>query len=286
MRVDEYMRNKKNKNGIEDALTRPAPSVFSGAMDDFGINDSDLPEVEDMSGEQVILDSRNTKTVTEERQRMVAESSTSMIAIIGMIAGILVVALGLVVYLELGKKIGLNMDKNFGILVLVLGFYMLISFALHIKHKEYKIENYTVEKKVPVDGPVYSPAKAAEREEIIDSKVNEMADMFRRLAAMTSELEEKFVANEAATIKALSTDDRNEIIEQAAREAAEAAAEAAAKESEERFKAQAEAFRSETERLTREFSEAEAVRNRHMEEMREEHQRERESLIAAREVVS
>lgn len=235
------------KETIEDAVVRP---VYSRTTDDFGINEEDLPEVEEMDSEQIILENVQTKTVTEERQKIVTKTTINKFAIVGIIVGVLIVACGVCVILGVPGKLGFEIDNRLGYILAVMGAYMFCSFGMHVKQNEFQVETFTVEKQVPVEGLPYDKRKMEERDTEIDAKVNEMADMFQKLAMLTSELEEKIVQREAASLDAGKIADQNEMVAQAAASAVIAAFNEERKndakyhEAEERIKAD-EALRAE-----------------------------------------
>ena len=208
------------KDVIEDAVVRP---VRSNVADDFGINEDDLPEVDEMENGQEILENIQTRTVTEERQKIVTKTTINKFAIVGIIVGFLIVACGVCVILGLPGKLGLEIDYRLGYVLAVMGAYMFCSFGMHVKQNEFQVETFTVEKKVPVEGLPYDTAKMQQRDTEIDAKVNEMADMFQKLAMLTSELEEKIVQREAASMDDSKNAEQSEMLAQAAATAVVAA---------------------------------------------------------------
>ena len=277
------MFDRRGDTAIEDAVTKPAPpqtaTILPGG--DFGIDDDDLPDFDNMSenmdGEQVIIDSADSKTVTEERQRIVTKETINKFAIAGTVAGVLVLLFGILIA---GGIIG-KVDSRVGYIVAIMGTYMLCSFGMHIKQKEFTAETYTIEKKIPVETTPRLDAQLQERDELMAVKVNEMADMFRKLAMVTSELEEKIMAQETLALQAPSTEEQAEIVTKATKETVLAAlreersfydqqrqadeakrqAEEAKRAEEEAKRAEEEARRSEAEAKRRaEQAEAEAVR--------------------------
>ncbi len=267
------------KETIEDAVVRP---VYSRATDDFGINEEDLPEVEDMDSEQIILENVQTKTVTEERQKIVTKTTINKFAIVGIIVGVLIVACGVCVILGIPGSFGFEIDNRLGYILAVMGAYMFCSFGMHVKQNEFQVETFTVEKQVPVEALPYDKQRMEERDTEIDAKVNEMADMFQKLAMLTSELEEKIVQREAASLDAGKIADQNEMVAQAAASAVIAAFNEERKndakyhEAEERIKAD-EALRAEQHAIIEEMrAQMEEDKRRAAEEaakMEEERQR-------------
>ncbi|MGN0164916.1 MAG: hypothetical protein ACI39R_01930 [Lachnospiraceae bacterium] len=235
------------KDIIEDAVVRP---VYSGTAEDFGINDEDLPEVEEMDNDQIVLDNVHTRTITEERQKIVTKTAINKFAIVGIIVGLLIVACGVCVILGLQSQFGLEIDYRLGYILVVMGAYMFCSFGMHVKQNEFQVETFTVEREVPIEGLPYDSEKMQQRETEIDSKVNEMADMFQKLAMLTSELEEKIVQREAAGLNDTDSSEQSEILAQAAATAVVAAMREERKNSAE-YK-EAEAMRFEAQQIVAE----------------------------------
>lgn len=147
-----------------------------------------------MSNVQDVVDSISTRTVTEERQNLVTKTVTNKFAVFGMIIGLIVMAAG--------ALIGLGMVKNFpadskiGYIMLVGGAFMLCYFGMNVRQEKIDVVTTKVEKQVPIEGPSYHELKLRDREELLDAKVNAMAAVFEKLAFLTSELEEKVIAQE------------------------------------------------------------------------------------------
>lgn len=235
------------KDDIEDAVVRP---LYSDETEDFGINEDDLPEGEEMDNGQEVLENIKTKTVTEERQKIVTKTKINKFAIVGIIVGLLIVVCGVCVIIGIPGNLGLEIDYRLGYILCVMGAYMFCSFGMHVKQNEFQVETFTVEKQVPVEALPYDANRMEQRDSEIDAKVNEMAEMFRNLAMLTSELEEKIVQREAADLDENKSAEQSEMLANAAATAVVAAMREERKNTDE-YK-EAEAMRLEAEQMVAE----------------------------------
>ncbi len=173
------------------------------------------------NGQDVLeRDSISTRTVSEERQKIVTKYTRSSFAIIGSIIGLLFAAAGILIMtgvLSFG-----NIDEKYGIIVIILGAAMFCFFGMNIRQKEFVTETYTVDRQIPI-GPDPYALKLREREEVIDGKINAMSAVFEKLAFLTSELEEKVIAQEKQKLEVHYEEKKNDDLAQAAANAVIAA---------------------------------------------------------------
>jgi hypothetical protein len=199
----------------------PTKNRYNYDGEDFGLSEDDLPEENIMDNEQEVLENIQTRKVTEERQKIVTITKVNKFAIVGIVVGVIVTVCGICVVAGLPAALGLNldMDSRLGYVLAVMGAYMFCSFGMHVKQNEFQVETYTVEKEIPVEGIPVNNENAKEdgqKEKEINTKVDEMAEMFQKLAALTSDLEEKIMQRESAELNEKGSDEQHELVAQAA----------------------------------------------------------------------
>lgn len=188
-----------DRSNAQDAVFRSVYDSYNN--DDFGIREEDLPEGS-MEHGQEILENIQTRTVTEERQKIVTKAKINKFAILGIIVGVLIVVCGVCIIFNLPERAGLDLDNRLGYVLAVMGAYMFCSFGMHVKQNEFQVETFTVERQVPVEGiPAKQQEELDKRDREINSRVDEMSEMFKQLACLTSDLEEKIVRREAESLK-------------------------------------------------------------------------------------
>ena len=120
------------------------------------------------NGQDVLeRDSISTRTVSEERQKIVTKYTRSSFAIIGSIIGLLFAAAGILIMtgvLSFG-----NIDEKYGIIVIILGAAMFCFFGMNIRQKEFVTETYTVDRQIPI-GPDPYALKLRERTPSVPSR--------------------------------------------------------------------------------------------------------------------